>query len=304
MGHALDYDEFGYLEVYARREGLTWNGTPVVARHSVEVGSNIHISMLRWGKAAPEVVLLHGRGQNAHTWDSVAMALGRPLAAIDRPGHGHSDWRDDHDYRSHRIADDIATVVETFDRKVTLVGMSLGGLCALRIATSRPDLVSKLMIVDITPGIRKHARNLSKEQRGEAVLMEGRTEFDSFEEMLDEASAASPDREPQSLVAGVRHNAMQRSDGTWTWRYDPLRRLASTGHEPHFEMWDDVDDVTVPFAVVRGGLSHFVSDEDVAEVQRRAPHAKVHVVEGAGHSVQSAKPVVLSELIRHLHDAQ
>ncbi len=36
-------------------------------------------------------MLLHGGAQNAHTWDTVALALGRPLVAIDLPGHGHSD---------------------------------------------------------------------------------------------------------------------------------------------------------------------------------------------------------------------
>ena len=39
----------------------------------------------------PELVFLHGGAQNAHTWDTVALALGRPLVAIDLPGHGHSD---------------------------------------------------------------------------------------------------------------------------------------------------------------------------------------------------------------------
>ena len=40
----------------------------------------------------PNSVLLHGGGQNAHTWDTVALALDRPLLAVDLPGHGHSDW--------------------------------------------------------------------------------------------------------------------------------------------------------------------------------------------------------------------
>ena len=45
-----------------------------------------------WGEGDPEIVLLHGGSQNAHTWDTVAMALRpRPLVAIDLPGHGHSD---------------------------------------------------------------------------------------------------------------------------------------------------------------------------------------------------------------------
>jgi len=46
---------------------------------------------LRWGTGDPELVLLHGGAQNAHTYDTVALALGRPLLALDLPGHGHSD---------------------------------------------------------------------------------------------------------------------------------------------------------------------------------------------------------------------
>ena len=49
---------------------------------------------------------------------------------------------------------------------------------------------------------------------------------------------------------------------------------------------------------MRGGLSPFVLDEDIAEMQRRLPTLEVVVVEGAGHAVQSDKPLVLADLIR------
>ena len=62
-----------------------------------------------WGDAEPELVFLHGGAQNAHTWDTVALALGRPLVAIDLPGHGHSDGgRDGIARRSPANADDVA----------------------------------------------------------------------------------------------------------------------------------------------------------------------------------------------------
>ena len=91
---ALEYDEFAFLETYANHEGLPWNGRPAVHRESVQAG-DIRLSGLVWGTSSPELIFLHGGGQNAHTWDSVAMALNRPLIAIDLPGHGHSDWRAD-----------------------------------------------------------------------------------------------------------------------------------------------------------------------------------------------------------------
>ena len=45
------------------------------------------------GHWTPQVLLIHGWAQNAHTWDTVALALGRPLLAVDLPGHGHSGGR-------------------------------------------------------------------------------------------------------------------------------------------------------------------------------------------------------------------
>ena len=70
------------------------------------------MSALRWGTAAPQVVLVHGGAQNAHTWDTVALALWPvPVLAIDLPGHGHSDWRIDGDYGPRNHADDVAVMI-------------------------------------------------------------------------------------------------------------------------------------------------------------------------------------------------
>ncbi len=52
-----------------------------------------------------------------------------------------------------------------------------------------------------------------------------------------------------------------------------------------------------PFMLVRGGVSAHVHDDDVGEYRRRKPDIRVEVVDGAGHSVQSAKPLVLADLI-------
>ena len=58
-----------------------------------------------------ELVFLHGGAQNAHTWDTVALALGVPLVAVDLPGHGHSGWRADGAYTPANLADDVAIAV-------------------------------------------------------------------------------------------------------------------------------------------------------------------------------------------------
>src|SRR6266508_1176757 len=92
------YDEFGLLHENVAEWRLPIEALPAVSRAELELAPGQTLSYIRWGTAPPELVFLHGGGQNAHTWDTVALAAGRPLVAIDLPGHGHSDWRDDHDY--------------------------------------------------------------------------------------------------------------------------------------------------------------------------------------------------------------
>ena len=89
------YDEFAYFADNASEVGLPYPAPPEVERVSVGVAPGQALSGLRWGTGAPELVLLHGGAQNAHTWDTVALALDRPLLALDLPGHGRSDWRAD-----------------------------------------------------------------------------------------------------------------------------------------------------------------------------------------------------------------
>ena len=87
----VPYDEFGLFHENAAEYGLPYDGPPDVRRVDVEVSPGRAVSSLVWGSGPPELVLVHGGAQNAHTWDTVAMALGRPLLAVDLPGHGHSD---------------------------------------------------------------------------------------------------------------------------------------------------------------------------------------------------------------------
>ena len=110
------------------------------------------MSALLWGTASPEIVFVHGGAQNAHTWDTVALALGRSALAVDLPGHGHSDGGRTRP-RSPQRRRHRASRSSISRRGAVVVGMSLGGLTSIALAARRPDLVRKLMLVDVTPGV-------------------------------------------------------------------------------------------------------------------------------------------------------
>jgi len=283
------------LEDNAREAGLTWSGSPLVRRTAVSVAPGRNVSALRWGSGPPEVVLVHGGGQNAHTWDTVALALDRPLLAVDLPGHGHSGWRDDGDYRPSALARDIALAVHDLAPTARLVaGMSLGGLAALCLASDRPDLVARLAMVDVTPGIDG--------ARAESMfaLLSGPSRFASFQEMLEATAAFNPTRSWSSLRRGVIHNARAFADGTWGWRWDPSLARGSSLDFSH--LWAAVEAARAPMLLIRAARSSVVSDDDVAEWRRRQPRAQVEIVADAGHSVQGDQPIKLARILRRFLD--
>lgn len=291
--------EFSLLSENAEQAGVT-GPLPDVERIEAETPQG-SISALRWGGTPPRIVFLHGGGQNAHTWDTVIVGLGVPALAVDLPGHGHSGWREDGDYSPQHNADAVAPVLRDFAPDAELVvGMSLGGLTGIRVGAIAPELVRELVLVDVTPSALHRYAELTTEQQGTVALVQGEREFPSFQAMLDLTIAAAPHREVKALRRGVFHNSRRLDNGNWAWRYDTIRKVPDFG-----DLWNDVDALTAPVTLVRGGSSPFVTDEDAAELANRATHFRqAHVVENSGHSVQSDQPRALIQLLTGVLDAR
>jgi pimeloyl-ACP methyl ester carboxylesterase len=288
---AHHYDEFAMFAENAAEVGLPYDGPPVVTRRFVVADDDRAVSALRWNSGPPELVLLHGGAQNAHTWDTVSLALQRPLVAVDLPGHGHSAHRPDHAYWPHENAAAVEIAIRALAPDARLVvGMSLGGLTAVALAARAPDLVRALVLVDVTPGVNQ--------EKASAIVqfVNGPETFASLDEILERTIAFNPTRSESSLRRGVLHNAIEQPDGRWRWRYD-LPRTGENERPDWQSLWDDISAYPGPLTLVRGSLSPVVSDDDVDELRRRRPDAVVEVVDGAGHSVQGDRPLELAAII-------
>ena len=239
-------------------------------------------------------MLIHGGAQNAHTWDTVALALRpTPLLCLDMPGHGRSGWRPDGRYSPQLNAEAIAAAVRDLAPDAELlVGMSLGGLTANALTAENPDLFEKVVVIDVTPGVN---RDKAKEVHD---FIAGPQTFPSFQEIFDRTVEFNPTRSTESLRRGILHNAHRLDDGSWEWNYDRGQMDGEGEYPVREEFWSDVDRAAPSYLLVRGALSPVVDDDDVAELMRRRPDARVVVVEGAGHSVQGDQPNALAGIIR------
>ncbi len=294
MVERVAYDEFSYFHENAEEFGLPYDGPPTVRREFVEVAPGRRLSALVWGEGPPELVLVHGGAQNAHTWDTVAMALGRPLVAIDLPGHGHSDGGISGSLNVRANATDVATLVASLaPTPIPVVGMSLGGITALALTDQHPEVVERLVLVDVTPGVD------GDKAQAIVAFIDGPETFPSFDELLARTIEFNPTRTESSLRRGILHNAVQQDDGSWVWRYRRFREEGEVGSHPDFtDQWEAVGRVSVPLMLVRGMRPQSVVDDaDEAELLVRQPAARIEHVQDAGHSVQGDTPVELAALL-------
>jgi pimeloyl-ACP methyl ester carboxylesterase len=310
MTERVEYDEFGLFHENAAEYGLPFDRPPDVRRVFADVGEGRRLSALVWQDRDPELVLLHGGAQNAHTWDTVAMALDRPLVAIDLPGHGHSDGpgdRPEGPLNPYGNAADVAAAVRALAPAArAVVGMSLGGLTAIALGAGAPELVRRLVLVDVLPGIKdQRARHIT-------AFVGGPPSFASLDELLERTARFNPARSRSSLRRGILHNAEQQPDGTWVWRWArhrpapapvspaPVRPAPSSpGTSTRYEqLWGALSSVAVPVLLARGMRPDSVlDDDDERELRRRLPSAQVVHVEGAGHSLQGDTPLELAAII-------
>jgi pimeloyl-ACP methyl ester carboxylesterase len=334
----VEYDEFGLFHENAEEHGLPFDRPPTVRRVFAQVAPGRRLSALAWQDRDPELVFLHGGSQNAHTWDTVAMALDRPLVAIDLPGHGHSDGPGDRQEGQLDVFGNAADVAAAIRQLVpatpgaqAVIGMSLGGLTAIALAAEAPELVRKLVLVDVLPGIKpQRARHITD-------FVAGPPSFASLDELLERTVQFNPARSRSSLRRGILHNAEQQPDGTWVWRWARHRppappapaspasanpalasaapasaapasaapaSAAPASPEPagtrYGQLWAALSAITVPLLLARGMRPDSVlDDDDERELLRRLPSAQVVHVAEAGHSLQGDTPLELAAIIDH-----
>jgi pimeloyl-ACP methyl ester carboxylesterase len=102
------------------------------------------------GDADPPLVLLHGIACHRGFWAPQVERLraDHRVVAVDLRGHGGSD-APVQPYTIAALADDVAWMCEQLDvQRPVVIGHSLGGIVALELASTRPDLVAAAVMID------------------------------------------------------------------------------------------------------------------------------------------------------------
>ena len=104
-----------------------------------------HVEII--GQGQP-LVMIHGWGMHSGVWQPLVKKLSQKymLYLVDLPGMGNS--RPVEPYHLYNLADEVAEVIPGVS---DVLGWSLGGLVAQRIALNQPDRIRRLVLVGSTP---------------------------------------------------------------------------------------------------------------------------------------------------------
>jgi esterase len=236
-----------------------------------------------FGETGTPILILHGLLGSARNWTSIAKQLAdtRRVFALDLRNHARSPWADTMGFEE--MAGDVATFIERHDLSApALIGHSLGGKVAMRLALTRANLVERLVVVDVAPVAYAHTFGPFVEAMQGVDLATVRQRADA-ERQLERTI-------PNAAIRSFLLQNLVKTEGGYAWRVN-LEGLAA--NMPELLGFSPPPDDAIyrgPTLFVAGGNSHYVKPEHWPLIERLFPDAEVAVIAGAGHWVHAERP--------------
>ncbi|MGQ9368221.1 alpha/beta fold hydrolase [Azospirillum sp. ST 5-10] len=263
----------------------------------------IRLAYTEWGNPLrPTLLCLGGIANAARRFDYLARTLARDhhVLCLDWAGRGRSGWlaeQSDYCFES-TVAQVMALIRHKRLGRVTLVGSSLGGCVAMRVAAQAPDVVDRLILNDVGPFIPEERRR----RRAESVARH--YVFRRPAQLFHRMGAAQKNDGPVDDTV-LLHNSFHQTrwseeNGGRVYRHD-IRALQSyrDGAARDHDQWDDWARVDCPVLVVRGMMTDALL-ESTAERMLAKPRVSLIQVPLVGHTPTLSDPLHIDALRRWL----
>lgn len=235
------------------------------------------------------ILLVHGLFGQGRNLGAIARRLSekRRVILVDQRNHGDSPHDPDHSYAA--MADDLAGVIETYGGRVDLAGHSMGGKAAMQLALTRPELIRKLVVMDIAPVTYAHSQSHLIDAM-EAMDLHGLSRRSEADQRLSEHVHS----------AGLRAFLLQSLD----LKSDPPRWRLNL---PVLRDWMDRTTgwpeglpkaaFDGPALFMAGAESDYVDDAGEAAIRDYFPQARLLRIKHAGHWMHADAPEAVAETL-------
>ena len=239
----------------------------------------MHLHYRTYGQGPP-LIILHGLFGSLDNWHRVSELLGAHfhVFAVDQRNHGQSSHAPQMDYIT--MAEDL----ENFCRVQSpahVLGHSMGGKTAMQFASMYPDLVKRLVVVDIAPKPYPPVH----QQILDALLS---LDLSAYKTRTEIERALEPQIPDLTLRRFLLKNLLLLPDGSFKWKMN-LPAINNSYPELNRELnWSRP--VEIPTLFVKGKKSDYILEQDLPLIRKLFKNAEITTVEAVGHWVHAEAP--------------
>ena len=251
----------------------------------------MELNYKQYSEDGQPLLVLHGLFGSLSNWGWHCKQLAEHFAVygVDLRNHGDSPHSDQLNYQL--MAQDVRQLMERLGlTSCILLGHSMGGKVAMQLALSDPDLVEKLVVVDIAPvaypeDADGHMNVLAGMDAVDLDAIKSRTEAEkTLEEYI-----------PQEATRKFVLTNLVRDGGLFKWRLDK-----DSIRQNYAELRADLESgqsFGKPVLFVKGSLSNYIDASHEARIKELFPAASVKLIVDAGHWLHAEQPQALQKVL-------
>jgi len=241
------------------------------------------------GEGEP-LIILHGVFGSADNWLTVSkeLAANFKLYLVDQRNHGLSPKSDEFNYTV--MAEDVKEFLADHSIKnSTIIGHSMGGKVVMKFASLYPDLLKKMVVVDISPRYYgPHHQTILK-----GLLSLNLAALKTRQEADEQLAAYIPELSVRQFLL---KNLYRNENNEFAWRINlPVinSKIENVG-----EALDENIRIAIPTLFIRGSQSDYIQAKDEELIRKIFTNVDIKTVQGSGHWVQAEKPKEFIEALK------
>ena len=237
----------------------------------------------------PPLIIVHGLFGTLDNWQTIAKQFSTSYSVflIDQRNHGRSPHVDGL-FNYKILAEDLKEFMEqNWIYKASLIGHSMGGKTILQFAAEYPEMIDKMVVVDIGPKIYEGGHEIVLEALA-AVPIETLADRQQAEQILWSKIGE------MGTVQFLLKNLSRKKEGGFEWKMN-LKNLVEN-YSNILAAIEKSEPCMVETLFIRGGRSNYITESDYPLLLQQYPNSTVATIEDAGHWVHADKPQELYTL--------
>ena len=245
----------------------------------------------KYGENKPVLIIIHGLYGASDNWVTHGKILSEyfEVYILDQRNHGNSPHSTEHNYNA--MSADILEFMKSQNiKKAILLGHSMGGKTVMTFAGKYPEMVSALIVVDISPAkysinsfsdskVEKHKKIIEALNDKTILQAKSRTEADNI--------CAKYIDEPQTRAFILKN--LKRTSNGFKWKLN-VEIITQNIENILSDIVLEKDISGFPTLFIKAENSDYITEKDIKIINNIFPTAEIETIQNAGHWVHAEQP--------------